>query len=74
MVLGILGCVLFLSGIFMLAMNVLAIVFGALSLKQANRTGGVGHGKAVAGIVLGCVGLAIYLLVGIFTLGIFWVF
>lgn len=56
MVLGILGMV----GIIWVISPVLALVFGYVSKGQINRSGGAqeGRGYAIAGIVLGWVGIA----------------
>jgi hypothetical protein len=39
-----------------------AIILGAMSLKQIRETGEDGHGLAVTGLVLGIVGVALFLL------------
>ena len=55
LVLGILGitCILPIIG------PILALVFGIIALSQINKSSGAvtGHGKAVAGLVLGCIGV-----------------
>jgi hypothetical protein len=69
LILGI-TCILFSWwGVFTLAQVVLAIVFGASGRKRAARTG-QGGGMATAGLVLGIVGCVIYILFGIFSLGV----
>ena len=40
-------------------LGALAVVFGVIGVRIANRTGGAGKGMAVTGIVCGIVGLAI---------------
>jgi hypothetical protein len=37
--------------------SVLAIVFGYVALRQVDRTGHRGRGLAIAGLVLGCLGV-----------------
>lgn len=67
LVLGITGVVssaLLVLGVLTLAQTVLAIVFGARGLTLA-RLGAGRRGMATAGLVLGVVGLAAYLAVGI---------
>jgi hypothetical protein len=49
----------------------LAIVFGSVGISKANR-GASNKGLAVAGLVLGLVGLVIYFFVGLFSLGLGW--
>jgi hypothetical protein len=39
--------------------SLLAVIFGHIALYQINRTGAMGRGLAVAGLVLGYVGLAV---------------
>lgn len=57
LVLGILGitCILPLIG------AILALVFGIIALNQISKSGGSikGHGQAVTGLILGCIGLII---------------
>jgi len=50
---------------------VLALVFGHVALKQIARTGGAqgGRGMAIAGLVLGYLGVATLLLTFAFALG-----
>ncbi|MBB6670543.1 DUF4190 domain-containing protein [Cohnella nanjingensis] len=43
--------------------GILAIVFAALSLKEIKRTGELGRGMAIAGLVCGIVGTALYTIV-----------
>jgi len=51
--------------------SVLALVFGHVALKQIARTGGAqgGRGMAIAGLVLGYLGVATLLLTFAFALG-----
>lgn len=51
---------------------ILAVVFGHVSLNQINRTGQNGRGMAIAGTVLGWVGIAIAVVywVLVFSVGI----
>jgi hypothetical protein len=42
-----------------IVVGALAIIFGVIGVRTANRRGGAGKGMAVAGIVCGVVGLAI---------------
>ena len=48
--------------------SILALIFGLIARKQIKQTGQTGMGMAIAGIVLGCVGLATLLLVIIFAI------
>jgi hypothetical protein len=61
LVLGIVGCV----GLWLIG-PILALVFGYVSKGQIDRSGGAqeGRGFAVAGIVLGWVGIGLSILVG----------
>jgi hypothetical protein len=43
--------------------SILAVIFGHIALSQVRRTGQGGRGLAIAGLVLGYVGLALLLLV-----------
>jgi hypothetical protein len=43
-----------------------------LGVSRGSRTGGVGKGKAVAGLILGVFALVFYVVVGLFTLGLGW--
>ncbi len=45
-----------------IVLGALAIIFGVIGVRNANRYGGAGKGMAVAGIVCGVVGLAIALI------------
>lgn len=65
MVLGILTLPFFWWGLATLAMVVLAITFGAIGIGRPG-----GRGMATAGLVLGSVGALIYLIWGLFTLGV----
>lgn len=68
LVLGILGAVIEWGGILTLAAGVLAIVFGAIGLRRSHITG-IGGGKSVAGLVLGCFTIVAYLFWGLVTFG-----
>ena len=59
MVLGILGVTVGLCLWFLPVMQVLAIIFGHISLSKINATGLPGRGMAITGIVTGYVGLAL---------------
>lgn len=69
LVLGITSIVFCWWGLFTAAQVVLAIVFGVKAMKRADAGAG-GKGLAQAGFVCGCVGGAIYLVLGIFSAGI----
>jgi hypothetical protein len=69
MVLGILCCVFVAAGLAELAMCVLAMTFGAMGLERKRAHLG-GRGKAQAGLILGIIGIVIYLIVGIASAGI----
>jgi hypothetical protein len=45
-----------------IVLGALAIIFGVIGIRNANRYGGAGKGMAVTGIVCGIVGLAIALI------------
>jgi hypothetical protein len=47
--------------------SILALIFGYVARNQIRRTGQSGDGMAIAGIVLGWVGVAIMVLVLIFV-------
>ncbi|GAA1931854.1 hypothetical protein GCM10009775_24910 [Microbacterium aoyamense] len=51
--------------------NLAAVITGHISLKQIKQTGEGGRGMALAGVIVGWVGLAIVVLVGIIFLSIF---
>lgn len=48
--------------------SVLAVIFGHVALSQIKKTGAAGRGLAVAGLVLGYIGIAAALLVGVIVL------
>jgi hypothetical protein len=43
--------------------SILAIIFGHIALSQTKKTGQSGRGMAIAGLVLGYVGLAVVVLI-----------
>lgn len=45
--------------------SILAVIFGAIALSQIKRTGDSGKGMAVAGLVLGYVGLGVLLFMAV---------
>jgi hypothetical protein len=49
--------------------SILAVVFGHVALKQIERTGEGGRGMAVAGLVLGYLGLSILALIMVIAMG-----
>ncbi|QUR68523.1 DUF4190 domain-containing protein [Mycobacterium spongiae] len=55
-------------GVFCCIGSVVGIVLGTIAINQIKQTREDGYGLAVAGIVLGIATLAVYLIVGIFTL------
>lgn len=68
MILGITSIVFCWLGIFTLAQVVLAITFGSIGIRKANR--GASHkGMAVAGLTCGIVGAVLYVIFGILTRG-----
>jgi len=71
LVLGITSIVFCWLGALTLAQVVLAIVFGCIGISRANN-GAPDKGQAVAGLVLGLVGLGAYLVLGAITLGVMW--
>ncbi len=72
LVLGILGAVIEWAGILTFAAGVLAIVFGAIGISKAGQLGGLGKGRALAGLLLGCLAIIAYLFWGLVSFGIFW--
>jgi hypothetical protein len=62
LVTGIVGWVLFFIPILPIICLTLAIIFGAIGLKQTSSGGKKGRGLAIAGLVLGILGLALILL------------
>jgi hypothetical protein len=71
LVLGITSIVFCWWGLLTLLQVVLAIVFGSVGISKANR-GAASKGLAVAGLVLGLVGLVIYFFIWLFSLGVGW--
>lgn len=71
LVLGITSIIFSWWGLLTLAQVVLAIIFGAIGISRANA-GASGKGQAVAGLILGCIGLVIYFFIGLFSLGLGW--
>jgi len=65
LVLGIVSIVLPYLG---LLIGILAIIFASLSFKEIKRTGEQGKGMAVAGLVCGIVGTAIYAIIILFVI------
>ena len=63
-ILGIVGCIPFVGG-------VLGIVFGILGMKNADRGIATNKGMAKAGLIIGIVGLGLWVLVGIVWLAVF---
>ena len=62
-ILGIAGCIPFIGGI-------LGIVFGILGMKNADRSIATNKGMAKAGLIIGIVGLGLWVLVGIVWLAV----
>ena len=60
MVLGIIGLILFSLSFVGLVLNSLAIIFGGIGLARANSGVAPNRGMAVAGLVLGIVGVALF--------------
>jgi hypothetical protein len=71
-VLGITSIIFSWWGLLTLLQVVLAVVFGAVGISKANA-GASGKGLAVAGLILGIIGLVIYFFLGLISLGIGWV-
>lgn len=59
MVCGIVGLVLSLCGGWTIALSIVGIVLGAMSVRKANRGQAGGRGMALAGIITGAIGVAI---------------
>lgn len=72
LVLGITSIVFCWWGLLTLAQVVLAIIFGGVGLAKANRHGASGKGLALAGMVLGAVGFALYFIIGLASFGAGW--
>jgi hypothetical protein len=72
LVLGILGAVIEWGGVLTLLAGVLAIIFGAVGMSRAVRLGNLGKGRAVAGLVLGCIAVVAYLIWGLVSFGVLW--
>ena len=72
LVLGITSIVFSWWGLLTLLQVVLAVVFGAVGISKANR-GASNRGLAIAGLILGLIGLVIYFFIGLFSLGIGWI-
>ena len=70
LVLGIASVVFCWWGIATFVMVVLAIVFGSIGISRANQ-GAPQKNLAIAGLCCGIVGFIAYLIIGIFTLGLF---
>lgn len=68
LVLGITSIVFCWLGLLALAQWILALVLGGIGISNANR-GASGKGLAVAGVVLGAVGMALYIVLGAVTGG-----
>jgi len=51
------GFVCALIGIFIFPLEIIGLVFSILGLVRANKMGGIGRGMAIAGIVLGAIGI-----------------
>lgn len=66
--LGITSIVFSWWGLLTLLQVVLAITFGAVGISKANH-GARNRGLAVAGLVLGLIGLVTYFFIGLFSLG-----
>jgi hypothetical protein len=71
LVLGITSIVFCWWGLFTVAQVALAIVFGCMGLSRANQGAGQAP-MAIAGIICACAGLMFYFIIGVFSLGIFW--
>jgi hypothetical protein len=71
LVLGLLGAVIEWGGLLTLAAGVLAVIFGAVGIGRAGRTN-QGHGRAVAGLILGCIAIVAYIFWGAVTAGVLW--
>ena len=69
MVLGITSLVFCWWGLATLAMWVLAVTFGGVSIHRATEAGQPKNGMAVAGLVLGVLGGLAYMILGVVTLG-----
>lgn len=69
LVLGITSALFCWWGLISLAQIILAIVFSATGIRQANHSGGH-KGMAVAGLACGITGCLAYLTIGVSTMGI----
>jgi hypothetical protein len=68
MVCGIVGLVLFWVPVICWILAILAIIFGGVGIAKANG-GAPNRGMAVAGVVLGIVALALYVIVIVAVVG-----
>lgn len=71
LVLGITSILFSWLGLLTLVQVVLAMTFGGIGISRANQ-GASGKGLAIAGLILGCVGLVIYFFVGLASFGLGW--
>lgn len=71
LVLGIIGLLISWIPVLGLLLPVLALIFGILGLNRAKRGEAGNRGLAIAGIVLGGIGLAIALLITILGVAVF---
>jgi hypothetical protein len=69
MILGITSILFCWVGLLTLAQVVLAITFGSIGIRKANR-GASSKGMAVAGLTCGIVGAFLYVIFGVGTLGV----
>lgn len=65
LVLGICGVIFFWASLFGVALNVLAIIFGVIGIVKVRNESKIysGKGMAIAGLVLGIIGLALMLII-----------
>ena len=70
LVLGIVSVIFSWWGLLTLAMVVLAITFGGISIHRAEQQPGRGRGMAIAGLVLGIVGFCLYFVLGVVSVGV----
>jgi len=72
LVLGITSIIFCWWGVMTLAQVVLALIFGGVGISKANK-GAPNRGIAVAGLVLGLIGLVFHFLIGLASFGAGWI-
>ncbi len=50
--------------------SILAVIFGHIALNQIKKTGQTGRGMAIAGLILGYIGVAIMVVIIVIAVGV----